>query len=166
MDCKDNNVLSLDEKIKKHHSELLSEILANEYLLYLLTLNFHWNITGKNFISIHELLESHYESLKDTVDEVAERIRMLGFHAPASYKKYQAQAIVGDGENCHDFESMIRELSESHSKVIKLIRDGITKTSDTTDYATADLLTRMLSDHEKQVWMLRSHLDDYEACSL
>lgn len=166
MDCKNTKILALDEGAMKQHSEALSKILANEYLLYLLTLNFHWNITGKNFISIHELLEAQYESLKSTVDEVAERIRTLGFHAPGSYKKYQQEAIIGDGENCHDFDSMIQELSNSHSKVIKLIRDTIAVTDDSNDFATTDLLTRMLSDHEKQVWMLRSHLDNYEACDL
>lgn len=166
MDCKNTKILALEEGVMKNHSEALSKVLANEYLLYLLTLNFHWNITGKNFIAIHELLEEHYESLKGTVDEVAERIRMLGFQAPASYKKYQKESIISDGENAHDFESMIQELSDSHSKVIKLIRDTISMTDESKDFATTDLLTRILSDHEKQVWMLRSHLDNYEACEL
>ena len=93
MDCKNRNILALEESTKKQHSELLSEILANEYLLYLLTLNFHWNITGKNFIAIHQLLESQYDWLKGAVDEVAERIRTLGFIAPASYKKYQDRRL-------------------------------------------------------------------------
>lgn len=166
MDCKNTKILALEEQVMKNHSEALSKVLANEYLLYLLTLNFHWNITGKNFIAIHELLEGQYEYLKNTVDEVAERIRTLGFQAPGSYKKYQKEAIISDGENAHDFDSMIQELSDSHSMVIKLIRDTIALTDETNDFATTDLLTRMLGDHEKQLWMLRSHLDNYEACKL
>ncbi len=139
-------------------SEHLSKVLANEYTLYLQTLNFHWNIKGKNFISMHKLLEEHYEWLKDSVDAVAERIRTLGFLAPAHYKNYQQDALVTEGDEQQDSQGMIIQLCQAYANVIMLIRSVISDITGKKDYATEDLLTKLLGEHEKNLWMLKSHI--------
>lgn len=139
-------------------SDMLCRILANEYFLYQKTLSFHWNITGETFISLHELLEDHYEWLKETIDILAERIRALGFIAPGSYKKYSKEATLHEAIENLTAQQMLKELVASHTEVICQIRDTITHLADKKDYATEDILIQVLKEHEKNTWMLRSHL--------
>ena len=150
--------VGLQEPASKKISEKLCELLADEYFLYLKTLNFHWNITGESFISLHELLESHYESLKDNVDDIAERIRALGYVAPGTYKKYSSHAHIPEGEENQSAQAMLQELVSSHEAVIKQIRLFINDIQGLMDFVTEDMLTDILGGHEKNAWMLRSHL--------
>jgi starvation-inducible DNA-binding protein len=147
----------LHNKTAEQSSEYLAELLANEYMLYLQTLNCHWNITGKNFIAIHQLLEQQYEWLKETIDQTAERIRTLGYVAPAHYKKYAQAAHLDEGNEQSAFEEMILHLANSHQEIVTLLRKYIAATDKTDDFATCDMLTKFLGEHEKQLWMLRSH---------
>jgi starvation-inducible DNA-binding protein len=138
--------------------EALVNILSDEYMLFQQTLNFHWNIEGANFIATHEMLESQYEWLKENVDSIAERIRTLGYTAPARYKTYMKTSSVTEGSEQADNRTMIATLCESHSEVINQLRDTIKSIKDYYDFATEDLLIKLLGEHEKALWMLRSHL--------
>lgn len=141
-------------------SESLTLILSNEYLLYLQTLNFHWNITGRNFMSMHKLLEDQSEWLKDSIDNLAERIRALGQYAPAHYKKYLKDSVITEGDESANFTAMIETLCFSHTAIIDIIRQQIKELDSTDDYVTTDMLTKLLGEHEHNLWVLRSHLQE------
>ena len=117
--------IGLKKEDIKAISENLSKLLANEYFLYLKTLNIHWNVTGSNFFGFHKLLEDQYNWLKDNIDEIAERIRTLGVLAPANYKKYSQDSIISEGDNTDDFEGMLEDLCQGHEKMIGLLRHAI-----------------------------------------
>lgn len=155
--------LGIEKEICHQSCKILSHLLANEYVLYLTTVNFHWNITGENFISLHKLLESHYEWLKESADSLAERIRALGEAAPASYKRFHEETSLKEAIEELTAHEMISTLVERHAKQIRELRQAIKELNDTNDYATADLLIKVLGDHEQKVWMLRSHLIKYPA---
>jgi len=138
--------------------QYLETLLSNEYLLFTKTLNFHWNYQGTNFIGIHELLESQYEQLKELTDDVAERLRVLGGIAPVDLSDYKKEAALSEGDETEKADAMLRNLTESHESVIKIIRDAISAIEKTNDYATADFLTALLFKHEKMTWFLRSHI--------
>ncbi len=150
--------LGLGAKIREEVSKYLAALLADEYFLYLKTLNYHWNITGETFISLHELLEEHYEWLKDTVDAVAERIRALGHIAPGSYRQFCSASQKDDSAEGLTAKKMLEDLVESHEATIRNIRDALDKMSDSKDFATEDMLVKILGEHEQKNWMLRSHL--------
>lgn len=150
--------LGLGESVRQQISTDLASLLADEYFLYLKTLNYHWNITGETFISLHELLEEHYEWLKETVDSLAERIRSLGHIAPGSYKQFCAATSEQETDGNLTAEKMLADLVKSHEVVINKIRDALEKMGGKRDFATEDLLTTILGEHEKKTWMLRSHL--------
>lgn len=150
--------LGLGEEVRKQISHDLAALLADEYFLYLKTLNYHWNITGETFISLHELLEEQYEWLKDTVDSLAERIRSLGYIAPGSYKQFCESSHDTGNDGNLTAEKMLEDLVLTHEKVINKIRDALEGMEGKRDFATEDLLTGILGEHEKKTWMLRSHL--------
>jgi starvation-inducible DNA-binding protein len=151
--------IGLNETVRKDVSEVLGRLLANEYFLYLKTLNYHWNVTGENFISLHQLLESQYEWLIETVDEIAERIRTLGFVTPATYKEFsKKELIIKENEGNQTSKEMLTDLVKSHEALIRELRNDIKKMDGTEDYGTEDMMIQWLEGHEKRVWMLRSHL--------
>lgn len=139
-------------------SDALVKILSDEYMLFQQTLNFHWNIEGGNFIALHEMLGSHYEWIKDNVDTVAERIRTIGYTTPARFETYMKTSSVTEGSTQADKRTMIATLCESHSEIINQLRSTIKSIKYYDDFATEDLLIKLLGEHEKIVWMLRSHL--------
>lgn len=150
--------IGLNQEICHANSDVLCSILANEYFLYQKTLSFHWNVTGESFIGLHKLLEEHYEWLKETIDSIAERIRALGFIAPGSYKKYDREASLSEANENQTAREMLHELVFSHAEIIRQIRESISNMQGKQDYATEELLTKILQSHEKITWMLRSHL--------
>lgn len=150
--------LGLGEEVRKKISTDLAALLADEYFLYLKTLNYHWNITGETFISLHELLEEQYEWLKDVVDSLAERIRSLGHIAPGTYKQFCETSHSTDGSGNLTAHTMMEDLVTSHEKVIHKLRDTLESMQGKRDFASEDLLTGILGEHEKKCWMLRSHL--------
>ncbi len=137
----------------------LSKIQSETFLIYLKTLNFHWHITGPNFIGLHELSESHYRSLLEAIDELAERILALGHRAPASFQEFTALSEVKDTVTLGtSWESMIKSLVADHETVARTIRSAIPLLQSLADEASADLLIGRLCAHEKMIWMWQAHL--------
>jgi starvation-inducible DNA-binding protein len=137
----------------------LSTLLASSYTLYLKTHNFHWNVTGPMFNSLHTMFEVQYSELALAVDEVAERIRALGAFAPASYTEFSRLTTVKEETSRPAATEMIRMLASDQEVVAEAARRVIEAADAAKDQATADLGTRRLEVHEKNAWMLRSHLE-------
>ena len=137
----------------------LERLLASSYTLYLKTHNFHWNVTGPMFTTLHTLFETQYTELALAVDEVAERIRTLGAHAPGTYGEFQKLSEVKETEGKPKAEDMIRILVEDGEKVVACARAVIEAAEAQGDQASADLGTRRVDVHQKNNWMLRSHLE-------
>jgi starvation-inducible DNA-binding protein len=138
----------------------LSGLLANTYTLYLKTHNFHWNVTGSLFATLHLLFEQQYTELALAVDAIAERIRALGHPAPGSYTEFIALSSIKDAEGVPPARRMVHELAEGHEAVIRVARAMLPVADDANDVATADLVTQRIQVHEKAAWMLRSLLED------
>ena len=136
----------------------LSRLLADSYTLYLKTHNYHWNVEGPMFNTLHLLFETHYTELATAVDEIAERIRALGVKAPGSYSEFSKLATVTEADGGEDAEEMIRQLVLGQEAVARTARDVFPAAEAASDEPTADLLTQRMQIHEKNAWMLRSML--------
>ncbi len=136
----------------------LSRLLADSYTLYLKTHNYHWNVTGPQFNTLHLMFETHYTELAIAVDEIAERIRALGIRAPASYREFGELTSIDDGNGEEAAEEMIRQLVLGQESVARTARQAFASAAKANDQPTADLLTQRMQIHEKNAWMLRSML--------
>ncbi len=136
----------------------LSRLLADTYTLYLKTHNYHWNVTGPMFTSLHALFEEQYTELATAVDVVAERIRALGEFAPGSYQAFAKLTAIKEETEVPGAESMVQNLLESHEVIIRHARELLQTEAIETDEVSADLLTQRMDFHEKNAWMLRSLL--------
>ena len=154
--------VSIDIGISEDHRrtivEGLSRLLADTYTLYLKTHNFHWNVTGPMFATLHLMFEQQYTELALAVDLVAERIRALGSPAPGSYREFGRLTSVTEADGVPSAEEMIRALVRDHETVVRTARAIFPAVQEAGDEATADLLTQRLQIHEKTAWMLRSLL--------
>ena len=139
--------------------EKLKVLLASSYTLYLKTHNFHWNVTGPMFTTLHTLFETQYNELALAVDEIAERIRTLNEPAPGTYKAFAAMSIVKEEEGVPKATNMIEQLVEDQGLIAKIASEVIEAAEEVGDQATADLATRRIDVHQKNAWMLRSHLE-------
>ncbi len=139
-------------------AEGLSRLLADSYTLYLKTHNYHWNVTGPMFNTLHQMFEEQYTELAIAVDEIAERIRALGHPAPGTYRAYANLTVIPEDEEVPNAEAMIRNLVEAHEAVARTAREVFPVTEDASDEPSADLLTQRMQVHEKTAWMLRSML--------
>ncbi len=137
----------------------LSRLLADSYTLYLKTHNFHWNVTGPMFQTLHTMFEEEYTELATAVDEIAERIRALGHPAPGSYKAYAELSSIEEADGVPNAQDMIRQLVDGHEATAKTARSIFPAAEEGNDEVTADLLTQRMTVHEKTAWMLRSLLD-------
>ena len=137
----------------------LSRVLADTYTLYLKTHNFHWNVTGPMFQTLHLMFEAQYNELALAVDLVAERIRALGFPAPGTYKKFTALSSIKEEDGVPKAQDMIRLLVEAHETVARTSREVFKAADGASDQPTCDLLTQRMQVHEKTAWMLRSLLE-------
>jgi starvation-inducible DNA-binding protein len=144
---------------RKAIADGLSHLLADEYSLYLKTHNFHWNVTGPMFNTLHLMFEGHYIEAATAVDLVAERIRALGFPAPGTYKQYAALSSIEETAGVPAAMEMVRLLVKGHEACAKTARDVFTPAEAGNDEATCDLLTQRLQLHEKTAWMLRALLE-------
>jgi starvation-inducible DNA-binding protein len=144
---------------RKTLADGLSRLLADSYTLYLKTHNFHWNVTGPMFQTLHLLFEAQYDELALAVDAVAERIRSLGHQAPGTYGAFIKLSRIKETDGVPRAEDMIRLLVEGHETVVRTCREIIPTSEKARDQATADLITQRLQVHEKTAWMLRSLLD-------
>jgi len=152
--------IGLEEKDRKKIAEGLSIVLANTYALYLKTQNFHWNLAGTDFYSLHLLFEKQYEELQEAIDEIAERIRALGFYVDGSFSGFKKLTSIQEEKEKRSIAGMLKELVRCHEILIKQGRDlaeQVDKCKEK-DLATIDLLSRRLGVHEKFVWMLRSQI--------
>ncbi|WP_407343742.1 Dps family protein [Pengzhenrongella phosphoraccumulans] len=136
----------------------LSKVLADSYTLYLKTHNYHWNVVGPMFLSLHAMFEVEYTELALAVDEIAERIRALGAPAPASYHQFAALTVVPEDTDLPDAQEMVRRLVSAHEATARTIRTLMPLAEGAPDQVTVDLLVRRLDVHEKTAWMLRSIL--------
>lgn len=137
----------------------LSRLLADSYTLYLQTHNFHWNVTGPMFQTLHVMFETQYTELALAVDVIAERIRSLGYPAPGSYAQFVKLTSIKDAPGVPKAEKMIRLLVEGQETVVRTARSLFPLVEKAGDEATADLLTQRIQLHEKTAWMLRSLLE-------
>lgn len=151
--------IGIDEANREKLSGELSKLLADSYTLYLKTHNFHWNVTGPMFQTLHLMFEQHYTELAMAVDAVAERIRSLGYPAPGSYAAFSRLSSVKDAEDVPKALDMVRELVAGHEAVIRTARNVVKAAEEAGDAVSADLATQRLEVHEKTAWMLRSLLD-------
>jgi starvation-inducible DNA-binding protein len=151
--------IGIPESSRQQIAEGLSRVLADTYTLYLKTHNYHWNVTGPMFQTLHLMFETHYNELALAVDVVAERIRALGHFAPGSYRAYASLSSIPEAEGVPAATVMVRDLVVGHETVAKTARSVFPAAEAAQDQATMDLLTQRLQVHEKTAWMLRSLLD-------
>ncbi|MDX1406059.1 MAG: Dps family protein [Woeseiaceae bacterium] len=151
--------IGIDDKSRQEIAGQLSKLLADSYTLYLKTHNYHWNVTGPQFNTLHLMFEDQYNELAAAVDEIAERIRALGVVAPGSYREFTELASVKEAKGGETAEDMIRELVIGQETVAKTAREAFPAADKSNDEPTADLLTQRMQIHEKNAWMLRSMLD-------
>lgn len=139
--------------------EILSHYLADSYYLYLKTHNFHWNVTGMYFQTLHKLFDEQYNALFESLDQIAERIRSLGEFVPASYIQLKELTCLKETKEIPKDREMIKILLEDHESIIRNLRNWIEETNKTGDVGTSDFLTARIEEHEKTAWILRSHFD-------
>jgi starvation-inducible DNA-binding protein len=138
----------------------LSRLLADSYTLYLQTHNFHWNVTGPMFQTLHVMFETHYTELALAVDIIAERIRALGMHAPGTYAEFVRLSSIQEVSGVPKAVEMIRLLVNGHEAVVRTARSILPLVEKAADEASIDLLTQRMQLHEKTGWMLRSLLEE------
>ena len=150
--------IGIDQEEREAIADGLARLLADSYTLYLKTHNYHWNVTGPMFNTLHLMFEGQYTELAAAVDEIAERIRALGVRAPGSYREYAELTSIEEGEGNESAEEMIRQLAIGQETVVRTAREAFPAADAANDEPTADLLTQRMQIHEKNAWMLRSML--------
>ncbi|MEX1108667.1 MAG: Dps family protein [Dongiaceae bacterium] len=150
--------IGIDAKDRKAISDGLSHLLADTYTLYLKTHNFHWNVTGPMFNTLHLMFEQQYNELALAVDTIAERIRALGHPAPGSYKDFSKLSSIKEATGVPEAKAMIKQLVEGQEAVARTARKVFPVAEKAEDEPTCDLLTQRMQIHEKTAWMLRSML--------
>jgi starvation-inducible DNA-binding protein len=151
--------IGINDKDRAAIAEGLSRLLADSYTLYLKTHNFHWNVTGPMFNTLHLMFETQYTELALAVDLIAERIRALGVPAPGSYADFARLSSIKDAQGVPKAEDMIRELVAGQEAVVRTARAVFPVVERASDEPSADLLTQRMQVHEKNAWMLRSLLE-------
>ena len=148
--------IGLEEKDRIAIGDALCVLLANSYLLYLKTQKFHWNVKGVNFFALHTMFEAQYQDLAAAVDEIAERIRALGFVAPGSFTEFLELATLSDETEAESGSEMVKALQEDHEGMVRLMRVMLPALSKAADEVTLGLVINRMTIHEKTAWMLRT----------
>lgn len=151
--------IGISDKDRKAIADGLSRLLADTYTLYLQTHNFHWNVTGPMFQTLHLMFETQYTELALAVDLIAERIRALGYPAPGTYGEYSKRSSIKEMPGVPKATEMIRLLVAGQEAVVRTARSIFPLVEQANDEPTADLLTQRMQIHEKTAWMLRSLLE-------
>ena len=151
--------IGISEKDRKTIANGLNRLLADTYTLYLMTHNFHWNVKGPMFNTLHLMFETQYNELALAVDLIAERIRALGYPAPGTYGEFVQLSSIKEVKGQPKAEQMIKHLVEGQEAVVKTARSLFPAVEKASDEPTADLLTQRMQLHEKNAWMLRSLLE-------
>ena len=152
--------IGIAQPAREQIAQGLSRLLADSYTLYLKTHNYHWNVTGPLFNTLHTMFEAQYTELALAVDEIAERIRALGFPAPGSYTAFAALTSIREETGQPTAEEMIRELVTGQETVARTAREVFPLADEAHDEPSADLLTQRMQLHEKNAWMLRAMLGE------
>jgi len=164
MNAKKNKTVSINigisDKDREKIAKGLSELLADSYTLYLMTHNFHWNVTGPQFNSLHLMFMAQYTEQWNALDIIAERIRALGHPAPGTYKEFVKLASIKEIDGVPKATDMIRHLVAAQEATARTARGLFPLVEAANDQPTADVLTQRLDVHEKTAWMLRSQLED------
>jgi starvation-inducible DNA-binding protein len=150
--------IGIASKDRQVIADALSHLLADSYTLYLQCHNFHWNVTGPMFQTLHVLFMQHYTELWNALDLIAERIRSLGLPAPGTYKQFTKLASIKEVEGVPSASEMLRLLVAGQEAVARTARKAFTAADAVNDQPTCDLLTQRMQVHEKNAWMLRSLL--------
>ncbi len=151
--------IGINDEQRKAIADGLSTLLADSYTLYLMTHNFHWNVTGPQFNSLHLMFMQQYTEQWTALDEIAERIRALGHPTPGTYNQFSRLASIKEVEGVPKAEEMVAHLVQAQEATARTARGLFPLVESSNDQPTADLLTRRLEVHEKTAWMLRSLLD-------
>jgi starvation-inducible DNA-binding protein len=152
--------IGINEKDRKKIADGLSRLLADSYVVYLKTHNFHWNVTGPMFQTLHILFMTQYTEQWNALDMIAERIRALGYPAPGSYKQFVELSSIPEEDGVPKAKDMIRQLVSGQEAVARTAREVFKVVEKANDQPTADLLTQRMEVHEKNAWMLRSLLEE------
>lgn len=140
-------------------SDRLSHFLADTFVLYVKTLNFHWNMVGSEFYMFHKLLEEQYKKLTEAIDEIAERIRMLHGISPGSMAEFMQLSSLKESPGNLSQKQMVEELMLNHEELVEHCHELIKYTDSVYDQGTSDLIIEQIRFHSKQAWLLRSHLE-------
>ncbi len=152
--------IGINDEHRQGIAQGLSRLLADSYTLYLKTHNFHWNVTGPMFNTLHLMFEQQYTELAIAVDEIAERIRALGVPAPGSYNQFAKLTSIDEAVGEESAREMIRQLVIGQQTVARTAREIFPLADEASDEPSADLLTQRMQIHEKNAWMLRSMLEE------
>lgn len=152
--------IGIGERERERTADGLAHLLADTYSLYLRTHAFHWNVTGPLFETLHLMFERQYKEIRKAVDEIAERIRALGYPAPGTYRQLMAlNSLPPEEEEVPEATAMLRILVRCHEACARTAREVFHTAEDADDQATCDLLTERMRAHEKTAWMLRSMIE-------
>jgi starvation-inducible DNA-binding protein len=151
--------IGISEQDRSNIVDGLSRLLADTYTLYLKTHNFHWNVTGPMFQTLHLMFEQQYTELAMAVDSIAERIRALGSPAPGTYTEFARLSSIKEPDGVPGAQEMIKQLVQDQEAVVRTARSIFPTVDQASDEPTADLLTQRMQVHEKTAWMLRSLLE-------
>ena len=149
---------NLSEDSRKRLSDALEKALADSYALFLKTQNYHWNIVGPEFNDLHDMFQKQYEAAFEEIDELAERIRQLGFKVEGTFSRFKDVSSIKDGNKDNTAMEMVKDLKESHEEIISTMREVAKIAMEEKDFATVDFMSDTLQDHEKTLWMLNALL--------
>lgn len=158
--------IGIDEPLRLNISEDLKLLIGEHFKYYMKSWSFHWNVIGGRFSQLHELFQDIYEAQPETIDILAERIRQLGYLAPSTLRSIVEQEVVLKEDDCTKMFSenqMIGKLLTDTQSITKTIRHIIAKYKDTNDFGTCDILIKIMEDHEKMAWKLRSYIEITES---
>lgn len=150
--------IGMNDQARADISGLLSKLLADTYALYVKTQNLHWNIHGPEFYSLHLLSEKQYEELAENIDEIAERIRALGFYVEGSMESFLKLSSITEEHAINPKHTYLEHLIQSHEVVIRDLRNLGNAAEKHHDHGTVDMIGKLLRFHEQAAWMLRSQL--------
>lgn len=152
--------IGVDRSERAHVAKALSGLLASTYMLYLKTLYYHWNVTGSNFIGLHEFFEEQYQELHEAGDALAERVRALGHFTPGTVKEFMEMSDIADDANLPaNSDMMVKRLLQANESCSKQARDVLKIAEDAKDEVTVDMMVARMTAHDKVSWMLRSILE-------
>lgn len=153
--------IEISEANLKESATILNTLLADEYVLYTKTRNAHWNVQGTSFYDLHKFFEEQYDILAEMIDEVAERVRMLGHYALGTMKDFLAVTrMLESNYEYNNQQQIVQVLLNDHETIIRILRHDAEQTAENYhDLGTSDFLTGLMEKHEKMAWMLRAHLN-------